>query len=62
MGQLVQCCDTESILKDQNKNMLYDTRVKKKMDNAKIVLYMHELSQPCRAVKSLLEAGHVIYK
>ena len=44
MGQLVQCCDTESILKDQNKNMLYDTRVKKKMDNAKIVLYMHELS------------------
>ena len=29
------------------------------IENARIILYMHELSMPCRAIKSLLIAGDV---
>lgn len=37
-------------------------KVEKQMGQAAIVLYMHELSMPSRAIKSLLVAGDVRYE
>jgi len=56
MGQ--SCCAT-SVMPSKGQ---IDMEARRIMENSRVVLYMHELSMPCRAIKSLLLAGDVRFE
>lgn len=57
MGQ--KCCNATEIAPTKGQ---IDMDARRYIDNSRIILFMHELSMPCRAIKSLLHAGDVRFE